>query len=299
MMRRFVKTVSALLAGCAALVSLSAAANAQEIQLTGPLAGAPAVRQLRLHRAGRFDIALGSSFTLLDEYLHNVMPSATLTYHFTDWLGLGVFGGYAFQYNTGLATELQQVIQGYNCAAQPFTQPCRLTAVNLTKGNIVTGQLGHINWMAAPQLVAVPFRGKVSLFSVIFLDADVDIFAGAAFTGIQERADCGQSDSGATLTPCSAASTFTLASRVAIAPTFGAGLNFYPSSNGTNFFGVGFEFRAYPFSWNDSGFDVHGGGNNGNFPDNNVNSHDREFHFNTMGTIQLKFTLPPGIQTNK
>jgi hypothetical protein len=43
MMRRFVKTVSAVLAGCAALVSLvslPAAANAQEIQLTGPLAGA-------------------------------------------------------------------------------------------------------------------------------------------------------------------------------------------------------------------------------------------------------------------
>src|SRR6185312_2719197 len=46
MMRRFVKTVSAVLAGCAALISLGAEASAQEIQLTGPLAGAPAVRQL-------------------------------------------------------------------------------------------------------------------------------------------------------------------------------------------------------------------------------------------------------------
>jgi hypothetical protein len=295
MMRRFVKTVSAVLAGCAALVSLSAAATAQEIQLTGPLAGAPAVRQLRLHRAGRFEISLGSSFTLLDQYLHTAMPGATLTYHFTDWLGFGVFGGYGFQYNTGLATELQGVIQTYNCAARPFTQACALTAVNLTHGNLATDQLGHINWMAAPQLVAVPFRGKISLFSALFLDADVDIFAGAAFTGIKERADCGAGEA----LNCSEQASFTLASRVAIAPTFGLGLNFYPSSNGANFFGVGFEFRAFPFAWNTSGFDNHGGGPNGAFPDYNVNSADREFHFNTMGTVQLKFTFPPEVKTNK
>jgi hypothetical protein len=302
MMRRFVKTVSALLAGCAALVSLStmaATANAQEIQLTGPLAGAPAVRQLRLHRAGRFEVSLGSSFTLLDQYLHTVMPGGTLTYHFTDWIGIGVFGGYGIQYNTGLATELQGVINTYNCAQRPFTQACQLTGVNLTHHSIVDDQLGHLNWMVAPQVVAVPFRGKISLFSVLFLDADVDIFAGAAFSGIKERADCGQSDSGGALTPCSQASTFQLASRVAIAPTFGLGLNFYPASNGANFFGVGFEFRAFPFAWNTSGFDNHGGGPNGNFPDNNVNGADREFHFNTMGTVQLKFTFPPEIKTNK
>ncbi len=54
MMRRFVKSVLAGLAGLAALTALSTGAEAQEIQLTGPLAGAPAVRKLRLHRASRF-----------------------------------------------------------------------------------------------------------------------------------------------------------------------------------------------------------------------------------------------------
>ena len=41
-------------------------ASAQEIQLTGPLAGAPAVRKLRLYRPGRVELALGPGFTLLD-----------------------------------------------------------------------------------------------------------------------------------------------------------------------------------------------------------------------------------------
>jgi hypothetical protein len=298
MMRRFVKTVSAVLAGgaaCAALVSLSAPANAQEIQLTGPLAGAPAVRQLRLHRAGRFEVSLGSSFTLLDEFLRTTMPSGTLTYHFTDWLGFGAFGGYGFQNTTDLTDKLQGVIQQYNCTARPFTQACQLTAVNLTHGNLANDQLGHITWMVAPQLVAVPFRGKISLFSALFLDADVDVFAGWAFLGIQERANCGD---GAAV-KCNLQSSFTLTSRVANAPTFGLGLNFYPAVQGANFFGVGFEFRAFPFAWNTSGFDNHGGGPNGNFPDGNVNSKDQEFHFNTMGTVQLKFAFPPEIKTNK
>jgi len=294
MMRRFVKTVSAVLAGCAALVSLSASANAQEIQLTGPLAGAPPVRQLRLHRGGRFEVALGSSFTLLDQYLRTAMPGGTLTYHFTDWIGLSVFGGYGFQYTAGLTDQIQQnAVNAYKCGTRPWIQSCALTAVSLTHGNLVNDQLAHINWMVAPQIVAVPFRGKLSLFSAIFLDADVDVFAGAAFVGLKERVNCG---AGEVITDCTSAAAFTLASRVAIAPTFGLGLNFYPASPETNFFGVGFEFRAFPFSWNTSGFDNHGGGTNGNFPDNVVNANDREFHFNTMATVQLKFAFPVSIK---
>ena len=299
MMRRFVKTVSAVLAGCAALLSLSNAANAQEIQLTGPLAGAPAVRRERLHRDGRFEVALGSSFTLLDQYLRTTMPGGTLTYHFTDWIGLGVFGGYGFQSTTGLTDNIQNSAIGfYNCAARPWTSACQLTAVNLTHGNMSTDQLAHITWMVAPQVVGVPFRGKIALFNAAFiLDTDVDFFAGAAFVGLKERADCGP-DAGKGAPLCNTAQSFALASRVAIAPTFGLGLNFYPAWQGTNLFGVGFEFRAFPFSWNTSGFDVAGQGPGGNFPDNSVDSKDRQFHFNTMLSVQLKFAFPTTIKTS-
>src|SRR4051812_28654925 len=116
MMRRFVKTVCAALAGGAALVALSGQVQAQEIQLTGPLAGAPAVRKLRLHRASRFEVAPGVSFTLLDQYERTILPGATLTYHFTDWIGVGVWGAAGFQYTTGLSDELQtKAIDGRDC----------------------------------------------------------------------------------------------------------------------------------------------------------------------------------------
>ncbi|MEO5731611.1 MAG: hypothetical protein ABI134_32145 [Byssovorax sp.] len=294
MMRRFVKSVLVGLAGLAALTALSTGAEAQEIQLTGPLAGAPAVRKLRLHRAGRFEVAPGVSFSLLDQYQRTIMPGAALTYHVTDWLGFGVWGGFGFQYNAGLADELQtKAIDGRNCAQKSFSKACKLTATNLTHGKIADDQLGKMQWIVAPQVQVVPFRGKLALFSSLFVDTDVNIFAGPAFIGLQERADCGKDGDGAKLTPCSAQSTFTLASRVAVAPTFGLGLNFYPSS----FVGFGFEFRALPFAWNTSGFDNHGGGANEDFPDLNVNSADREFHFNSMLTVHASFQFPTAIKT--
>jgi hypothetical protein len=304
MMRRFVKTVGAVLAGVTALVSLSAvssSANAQEIQLTGPLAGAPAVRKLRLHRAGRFEVSLSSSFTLLDQYLRTIMPGATLTYHFTDWIGIGVWGGYGFQYGTGLTDELQQkAIDDRNCKGRPSIKACQLTAVNLTRGNLSSDQLGHMQWVVAPQVVAVPFRGKISLFGIKPVDTDIDLFAGVGIVGMKERASCGYDTDGKAIPAvagagggkCGDQSSFTLASRIAVAPTFGLGLNFYPAS----FFGLGFEFRALPFSWNTSGFDNHGGGNNKDFPDNSVNGADREFHFNTLVSVQAKFAFPISIK---
>lgn len=307
MMRRFVKTVGAVLAGVTALVSLSAyssSANAQEIQLTGPLAGAPAVRKLRLHRAGRFEVALSSSFTLLDQYLRTIMPGATLTYHVTDWIGFGVWGGYGFQYTTGLTDELQQkAINDRNCAGRPSIKACQLTAVNLVRNDpsgrktMASQQLGHIQWLVAPQVVAVPFRGKISLFGVAAVDTDVDVFAGAAIIGMRERQNCGLDENGTPIAgpKCADQASFALASRIAVAPTFGLGLNFYPAS----FFGLGFEFRALPFSWNTSGFDNYGGGNNKDFPDNSVNGADREFHFNTMLSVQAKFAFPISIKRSE
>lgn len=301
MMRRFVKVLSAAVVGTA-LVSMSAAAHAQEIQLTGPLAGAPAVRKLRLRRAGRFEVGVGSSFTLLDQFQRTVMPGGTLTYHITDWIGVGVWGGYGFQYNTGLTDELQQkAINDRNCTGRSSTKACQLTAVNLVrndpsgKNTMANSQLGHITWTVAPQVIGVPFRGKISFFGAFAVDTDVDLFAGAAFIGLKERTNCGVDPdnskpflmNGDPLA-CSDPKSFVLASRMAVAPTFGLGLNFYPA----NFFGVGVEWRALPFSWNTSGFDIHGGGTNKDFPDQSVSSADREFHFNTLVSVHLKFAFP-------
>src|SRR6185436_995448 len=78
----------------AAGLALAPGASAQEIQVKGPLAGAPAVIGLRIYREMRFQIQLQSSITLTDEYSRAILFGGQLMFHPTDWLGIGAWGGY-------------------------------------------------------------------------------------------------------------------------------------------------------------------------------------------------------------
>ena len=111
MMRRFL-TILAVLLG---IFATSRSASAQEIQLTGPLAGAPAVRQLRLHRAGRFELAPGIAFTLLDEYQRTILVGGRLNYNITEWLALGVWGAFG-AVKTTTDTSHGMVRTEFHCA---------------------------------------------------------------------------------------------------------------------------------------------------------------------------------------
>jgi len=296
---RYLWILAAVMIGSFAFASAAtpSRAEAQEIQITGPLAGAPAVRKMRLHRAKRFEITPNVSFTLLDEYQRTIMPGLKLTYHLTDWFGIGVWGGYGFQLTTGLTDELQdKAVTARNCYANPNQRACQLTAVSLThrqNASLADDQLGKFQFTVAPQLTFVPFRGKIALFGALFVDTDVDIFVGGAIVGLQQRAHCGNAED--QFKTCSDPNSFILESKITGAPTFGLGLNFYP----TSFFGFGAEFRGMPFAWNTSGFDVYGSAvRDGEFPDQKVSSDDDSFHFNSMVTVNLSFTLPPKVDSS-
>lgn len=278
-----------LVAGLALLAGTETA-HAQEILLTGPLAGAPAVRKQKLYREQRFEIAPAASFSLLDEYQRQIFIGARLNYNLADWIALGVWGASgAVKITTGLSENIQKVNasrQAENVARQQQgkgpTTNSRLTAENI--GPNFTKQLGTIDWVVAPQLTVVPFRGKIALFQSIYADTDLYFFGGAAFVGVKERGDCGVK----TNTDCTTADSFAMKSRMAIAPTFGLGFAFYV--NKWNAFG--FEWRGMPFARNTGGFDNRGGGPNGKFPDYSVDSNDREFKFNQMLTVSYGFYFP-------
>lgn len=276
--RRAAMAVAAV-ASLLATLLVTGPANAQEIQLTGPLAGAPAVRHERLYRQGRFELAPTVSFTLLDEYKRAILFGARAQYNFTDWLSFGVWGAYgAVQITTNLTDEINS------------TAPSeRQTAVNV---NCPGGQgtcsfaPASIQWIAVPQFQLTPFRGKLAIFQKIFVDADAYLHAGLGFVGLQERGDCGTGTGGPP--SCTSTASFALASRMALSPTFGLGFNFYIG----DFMSLGVEYRALPFSWNQGGFDTSGGPPNGNFPDNKITSADESFKFNQMLTVSYGFSFP-------
>lgn len=273
--------VGALASGFAFL-AFTETAQAQEIFLTGPLAGAPAVRQLRLYREGRFELAPNATFTLLDEYQRTILLGLRINYNFTDWLAFGVWGAYGglIQLPTALSEEIQTVNEQRR--AEPDDPDTQL-ALRLTGNNIgpdFTEQLAGIDWVAAPQLTGVPFRGKIALFQSIYIDTDLYFFAGPAFIGLKERGDCEAN--------CDEPATFELASRVAIAPTFGFGLTFYVNKWNA----LGFEWRGMPFAWNLAGIDVAGDGRDEEFPDTTITGADQQFRFNQMLTVSWNFYLP-------
>jgi outer membrane beta-barrel protein len=282
---RFVTTILASVVSVA-LASWEKTAQGQEIQLTGPLKGAPAVRHLRLYRQGRFEIAPAVSFTLLDQYRRTILVGARLNYNFTDWLAFGVWGAYApdaFITTTDLSDQIDQK-----------APRDALTAVNVNHTGSYPNygaaafqdQLAKYNWVIAPQFTLTPFRGKLAIFNKIFVDTDFYVTAGIGIVGVQERANCG---GGGSEPACSDPTSFTLQSTTKVSyGTFGVGLTFYPGG----FWSLGVEYRALPFAWNLSGFDSSGGGPSKQFPDTKVNGDDETFHFNQLVTITVGFSFP-------
>lgn len=314
MTRKILSTVRrAAWAGLAASLSLVFAterAEAQEILLTGPLAGAASVRKQKLYRENRFEIAPTVSFSLLDEYQRQIYVGLRLNYNLTDWIALGAWGAGSFG-PLKIDTQLADDIQGVNAARQTDSRnrlgqgqgpalASQLTADNICQTEYAyvngraqtqscpgfTKQLGTIDWIVAPEVTLVPFRGKIALFQSIYADTDLYVFGGPAFVGVTERGDCNSGSAGGL--GCRGAASFATASRVAIAPTFGLGLSFYV--NKWNAFGL--EWRGLPFSRNTGGFDNHGGGPDNKFPDYKIDSNDREFKFNQMVTVSYGFFFP-------
>ena len=257
-------------------------ASAQDIEVKGPLAGAPAVIGLRNYREMRFQIQLQSSITLQDEYSRPIMFGGQLMFHPTDWLGIGVWGNYAaIQIDTGLTDEIKE--KG---------QTNEVNVVSLPRAEDFPKQIANIKWMAAPQLAFIPLRGKLGLFEKLFVDTDLYILGGVGFIGIEERAETdaqckgtGQS-LGQQINMCGDTQG-DRAARTAIAPTFGVGLSMYMA----DFVAMTIEWRAMPFAWNTSGTDE-SGDSRGDFPDDVIDDKDRLSHFNHMMTLGFAFYLP-------
>jgi outer membrane beta-barrel protein len=269
-------------------------AEAQEVQITGPLAGAPAVRHMRIYRDGRFQLQPTFGVTINDEFSRALLTGIQLGYHFTDWLGLQAFFHYnAYPIDTDLTDQIGKIGQ-----STEFNRLSLPTKENFKK------QIGHLQYMAGVQATFIPLRGKLALFQALFVDTDFYIFAGAAFAGVEERSDV----KGAQALTCTNKAAYSTpmgtqacnktqtarTSRMAIAPTFGVGLSLYF----TDYVAMTLEYRAFPFRWNTSGTDEGGmnkqrqADSSGEFPDGQITSADRTFQFNQMFGLGFAFYLP-------
>ena len=281
-------TIAALLSAAAVQQVGTSTAQAQEIEVSGPLAGAPAVIGMRIYREMRFQIQLQATMTLQDEYSRAILPGGQLMFHPTDWLGIGAWGGFtAVSVDTALTDEV--TAQG---------QTNEVNVLSLPDASQFPDQIGQIKWMAVPQVHFIPLRGKLGIFESLFVDTDFYLHGGVAFVGIEERADVTEQSYNAcrsmeatgglgAFSNCLAADVGERTSRTAIAPSFGAGLSLFMA----DFLAMTIEWRAMPFAWNTSGTDESGHGR-GDFPDFEIDADDHLSHFNHMMTLGFAFYLP-------
>jgi len=304
MLNRITYRILVAALGAISILGLPNEARAEELQLSGPLAGAPAVRNMRLYRKGRLELSPNISFSILDEYRHQMVMGLRANYGIFDWLSAGVWGGLTTSMlgadiDTHLTSEIQgKAVEPRECHSNPPAQgteyyiDCELTAVNLSSD--FPKQVANINWIIAPQLTAVPFRGKLGLFNSIFVDSELYFFAGPAFVGIKQRAECAVGDC-VTAPSTDAAGRFQMAESMAVAPTFGIGMSFFLNK----WMAVGAEYRALPFSWNTGGFDIAGRGAGSKYPDGAISSSDSEFKFNNFVSLSFNMYLPTDYQVTE
>ena len=260
--------------------------GAQDVHVSGPLAGAAAVKKLRIWRGMRLHVEPFFAFTIGDEYARSLIVGAEARFHFLDWLGIGGWGGYTVgKLDTNLAKEVRD--KGVTTNANRLDLPDRQNFAQ---------QTGRVNWWSGVELHFVPFRGKLAMFQKVFFDADLDFFVGAAFVGIEERtntvglpspgdvSEC-QIEGDPNTDPGCLGSQTSRSKRTAVAPSFGVAF----SAFFRDFLGISFRWRGIPFKYNTGGTD--------NNNDGLIDSNDRLKQFNSMFTVGLIFVLPPKTKT--
>jgi outer membrane beta-barrel protein len=307
---------AALGAALAATTVAPRAAQAQEIQLRGPLANAVSVRRLVQYRVGRIGLTPTFGITLQDQFSRDLFFGVRAEYHVADWLGLGIWGAFApVHVDTSLTEQISQ-----RSPARTLMSP--QSNANVPVASQFPQQIGRRNFIADVHLSFIPLRGKFALFQNLVADVDFSVFAGAAFIGVEERLSVSQAPSAASgsnnaerelIRQALNRSQRARESRVAVAPTFGINLNFYIN----RFVAFNVEYRAFPFLWNTSGTDESSVRNRcgaaGNQPCTGVSdivatyfepnardqrsvidANDRTFQFNQMVNFGLTVFLPTG-----
>lgn len=297
--------------------TISLGVSAQEILLEGPLAGAPAVRNLVQYRRMRFSVGPQFSYTLKNEYVHNFLLGLRLEGSFTDWFGIGAVVYYGFNAPTKLTKHIinAEDIGGTSTVSTASNWP------SYTGSDTFETQVARLKGEYLAHLSFTPFRGKMSVFERAFVAIDGTIFVGGGVVHLQERPDCdGRTPSGGSGTDdCGGlhrdgrfqsydGNDIELKNR--FGATFTWGVNFVTYFN--NWCALNIEFRMTPFKWNAGGTDEAGqaastwniANNNGtpeweksaaedgDYPDGQINKDDRQWYLNMSIGIGVLFYFP-------
>jgi outer membrane beta-barrel protein len=259
-------------------ISLSTEA-AQERK--SPLTNAPAIRKRLELRNNRVEFGVGAGVTIGQDFYNALLIMPRLSYHMTDWLALGVFGGLNVtkKWKSTFNSDLQEALDlgDKTLGVAKSSDPKTPTAP------IADATMNRINNLAGAQIEFLPLAGKLALFGNAFMYFDFYIFGGAAIVNLINSgnlpgacADSNLSASDALFYSCSA----NVEKGMKIAANGGLGAHAFLN----NYLAIAIEIRDLVYKNNSAGRDVNG--------DKKTNSSDLKLTNNFLCSINLQVFLP-------
>jgi outer membrane beta-barrel protein len=244
---------------------------AAHAQRKSPLEDAPAIRKRVELRETRFEIGVGFTSTITQDFYNTYMLGARAAFHINDWLSLAAIGDFAVANSgTGFNDRLVQILPPNIMDPLP-RDPTAQQA---------TGSMQQIKSLLGAQLEFTPFTGKYSLFGKIFAHYDFYVFGGGGFMNVQATnsdvcapATVQMSAGGQALSYCGVSG---------FKPGGQAGVGLHTFFN--NWFALNIELRDFLARLNPSGRDVNG--------DGIANGSDTSWTSTYLVSANLMFFLP-------
>jgi outer membrane beta-barrel protein len=156
-MRKTTRLIFALLGVVAPATALGAGITGPKKSALEKLEEGDAIRNRVQYRGGRFMVAPMLGFTLNDPYQRNILMGASLSYHFTESIGVGL---------TGLASPFG----GLNSDLADQVESERPERSD--------GGFSNVGVLASLEFLYTPFAGKLALFGRKVLNYDMHLVAG-------------------------------------------------------------------------------------------------------------------------
>jgi outer membrane beta-barrel protein len=239
---------------------LAAPLAAQAQERKSPLADAPAIRRRVELRDKRFEIGVGMSSTIGQDFYHAIMVSGRLGFHITDWLALAAVGGLNVtpRFKTSFNERLMEVLPDKKGTDRTPTKQEALDGMN------------RIGEVFGGQLELIPFTGKFSLFSKLFMNYDFYAFGGPGVIDFKADGVC----------PAGAEQASCPVTGFKIGANFGVGAHLFAS----DYFALNLEVRDILVRNNPAGRDEDGDGIAGD--------RDLSWDSNIIAGLNLTFFLP-------
>jgi outer membrane beta-barrel protein len=222
---------------------------AAHAQRKSPLEDAPAIRKRVELRETRFELGVGTSSTVTQDFFHTFLLGGRLAFHINDWLSIAGVGSFALaNASTGFQDRLTETLPGCNNNPLPPTVPREPRCAD------AQSSMQQIKAILGGQLEFTPFTGKYSLFGKLFFHYDFYVFGGGGLldVAVRDPAACATALPGPTGGPAA------YCGGGGMKPGAQAGVGLHTFFN--NWLALNLELRDFAARLNPSGRDVNGDG---------------------------------------